>query len=435
MSPLSRSIPERRRLIEHAYAHAVSTMEPETAVRRALIPNDHGFAVNGEQVDVNGRLIVLAIGKAATPMARAVTQVLGSRIDAGVVLTKDGHLGDVPVGFQAFEAAHPVPDDRGILATREILRVVAGLSGGDVVLAMISGGGSALLESPRGGLDLTDIQHVTDLLLRAGAPIQDLNAVRSELSEVKGGGLREAIGRAKTVSFVLSDVLGNAREVIASGPTIARTPNPQRAMDIIASYRLTDRVPSNVTRVLAGSVAHPAPATRSDTDRDLFAIIGDNATFVDAFGAYLEALGLSVCHLWTDQEGEATDRAVAWTTEARSVDADAVIGGGELTVTVRGDGLGGRNTEFALAAASELAEIGERMTIASLASDGQDGSANAAGAIVDETSAAALKQRGFDIDRVLESNDSATALEDIGALVSPGPTGTNVNDVYVAIRG
>ena len=424
----------RRKLIEAAYSSAVEKLLPGNAIKRVLDRTDSGFSADGHEVRVSGRLIVVAIGKAACPMARAVADVLGTLVDTGIVLTKDGHLSDVPDGFAGYEASHPVPDERGIEATDAILKAVDGLSDRDVVLALMSGGGSALFESPCEGVSLENIQDVTGQLLRAGAPIQDLNAVRSELSEVKGGGFRRAIGPARTISLILSDVLGNDLEVIASGPTIQRHTDPAKALKTLDRYGLLDHVPPSVTAELRAAESAGTTAMSSMDSEDVFAIIGDNVQFVEEVGTYLSRQGLTVHAAWQDREGEAREQAVEWVREALASECDAILGGGELTVTVRGDGVGGRNTEFALAAASFLDQAGYEMSLASLASDGQDGSANAAGAIIDETSAARMRSADVKIEEALETNDSATALDTIGALVSPGPTGTNVNDVYVAIR-
>lgn len=435
MNKTQRTHDQRRSLIEQAYAHAVAEMQPDHAVRRVLDRSERGISINGSEVAVAGRLVVLAVGKAAAPMAATVATTLGDMVEAGYVLTKDGHLDGSPESFSLFEAAHPIPDQRGIDATRTIFDVVDSLSADDVVLALISGGGSALLESPRAGLTLADIQHVTDLLLRAGAPIQDLNAVRSELSDVKGGGLRRAIGQARVVSLILSDVLGNDPEVIASGPTIAREPNPGRAIQLLHDYALTNRVPTSVARFLKDAASAEDRGADQFARSDVFEIIGDNAQFVSAIGSHLVDNGLSVAQVWSDREGEARDQAEDWVDAARSSDTDAIIGGGELTVTVRGNGIGGRNTEFALAALLRVVDYSGALTVASLASDGQDGAADAAGAIIDEGSAMELRKRDVDIVAALAANDSATALGAIGALVTPGPTGTNVNDVYIAVRG
>ncbi len=423
---------DRRPLIERAYAAGIRAVDPGEAMRGVLTRTGNGFAVGGEPFPVHGNLVVVAIGKAAAPMAAAAADILGEGIDAGLALTKDGHAAGTPSGFSIFEASHPVPDARGIEATTEILASVEGLGANDVVLALISGGGSALFEAPAGDLALADIQATTDQLLRAGAPIQHLNAVRSELSQVKGGGFRRAIGPARVVSLILSDVLGNPPGVIASGPTVPRQPDPATALQVLNEYHLLQAVPARVRHHLElGAIQDTLP----DARHDLYRVIGDNAAFAQAVSGVLEDAGLSVGQVWVDREGEAREQARCWVDELERAGVDAIVGGGEMTVTVRGDGIGGRNTEFALAAAIELDRRGIDATLASLASDGQDGSIDAAGAIVDGETVPLLRSVGVEPNLALDSNDSGTALGAIGALVVPGPTGTNVNDVYIAIRG
>ena len=426
---------EPRALIERAFRAGIEVVAPDGAIQRVLHRTDDGFSVDGEPVIVVGRLVVVAIGKAASPMARAAAEVMGDRIAAGYILTKDGHLDDPPAGFEVFEASHPVPDERGITATNAILGAVDGLGPDDVVLALISGGGSALFESPADGLSLEDMQRTTDLLLRAGAPIQHLNAVRSELSEVKGGGLRRHIGDARTVSLILSDVLGNDPTVIASGPTVPREADAAGALDVLGRYGLRKRVPASVRDYLEHPAARGDRRTAPRADADLYRIVGDNAMFVDAVRESLEADGLSVAEVWVAREGEAREQATAWIDALVESDADAIIGGGEMTVTVTGDGAGGRNTELALAAAIELDRRGMTATVASLASDGQDGAVDAAGAVVDGGTVARLQEAGIEPAKALANNDSGAALDTIEELIAPGPTGTNVNDVYIGIRG
>lgn len=423
----------RRSLIEDAYTVGIEAVAPGPAVSRVLRRSRDGFAIDDEHVPVRGSLVVVAIGKAAAPMASVAVDVLGDDIDEGFVLTKDGHLGGAPSGFRQMEAAHPVPDQRGIDATRIILEAVDRLGPDDVVLALISGGGSALFEAPVDGLTLDDIQRTTDALLRAGAPIQHLNAVRSELSEVKGGGFRRRIGRARTVSLILSDVLGNSPEVIASGPTVPRDRDPDQAMQLLDRYELFERVPESVRQHLQRGLEEESGQV-GDTSDDIFRIVGDNGLFISAMASYFEEKGLHVERAWDEREGEARDQAVAWVSELERAKADVILGGGEMTVTVRGDGVGGRNTEFALAAAIELDRRGMTGTVASLASDGQDGAVDAAGAIVDGETIGVLRREGVDPTSALDRNDSGTALGRIDALLTPGPTGTNVNDVYIGLR-
>ncbi len=424
----------RRSLIESAFHHGIQRVAPDAAVRMVLQRVDEGLTIEGERVPVAGRLVVVAIGKAAPTMARAARDVLGDRIDAGFVLTKDGHLAEPVPSFTAWEASHPVPDERGIDATRAILDAVTDLTADDVVIALISGGGSALFEAPRDGLSLSDIQLTTDLLLRAGAPIQHLNAVRSELSQVKGGGFRRRIGAARTVSLILSDVLGNSPDIIASGPTVFRAPDPGGALQVLRRYDLLDRAPRAVTAHLHHAVDTGDSAGSQAGDRDLYRIVGDNERFVSAIQQYFEDAGLRVERAWREREGEAREQGRLWVDTVAESRSDVVLGGGEMTVTVRGEGTGGRNTELALAAALHLKQQGVEATVASLASDGQDGGVDAAGAIVDQHTAGELERAGIDLEDALNRNDSGGALGAVGALLVSGPTGTNVNDVYIGLR-
>lgn len=425
-----------RAAIERWYATALAAVEPDAAVRRSLRCDGRRITVDDRGIAIDRRLVVIAIGKAAVGMTRGAVAVCGEAIEAGIVITKDGHAaGDLPARFRVVEAAHPVPDQRGVDATRAALALVESLGAGDVLLALISGGGSALFEAPRPPLTLAEMAATTDLLLRAGAPIQDLNAVRTVLSSVKGGGLRAAAAPASVVTLVLSDVLGNDPRVIASGPTVAGSPDPARARRLLDRYRIADRVPASVLAALdATSSATTGEVTLTE---EALVVVGDNATAVAAVEVAAAADGVRSRIAWREREGEAADLGRAWVEEClrANPDTDLILGGGEATVTVRGDGIGGRNTEFALSAALELARRGESgWLIASLATDGQDGRADVAGAIADGETAARASAAGIDPVAALRDNDSLRVFDAAGGAVRPGPTGTNVNDLYLGLR-
>lgn len=436
------SLPDRtaaRALIAEMFAAGIASADPRTAVRDRVRLDGDLLRIGEQDVPIcTGKIIALAIGKAAIPMAQGLVDVLGDRIDAGIVLTKDGHVqpGVQLPSFAIREAAHPVPDERGSAATREILDLVANLGAQDIVIALVSGGGSALLEAAADELSLADIQAVTSALLRAGAPIQDLNAVRSELSLVKGGGLRHAIGPARCVSLILSDVLGNDPSVIASGPTVARNPDPERATALLHQYGVFESLPSRVKQHLADMMDRERPPSAS-TDGDVWAVLADNASFVEAMAERARQDGRLTEIVWTAVEGEARSRGDEFVDRCLAMpdEVDVVLGGGETTVTVRGDGTGGRNTEFALAAALALERLSDHWVIASLASDGDDGAnRGAAGAIVDATTIARGRTLGFDANEVLARNDSGTFLAATGDLFRCEPTGTNVNDAFIGVR-
>jgi hydroxypyruvate reductase len=431
------TLEKARSLILDWYKKGLDAVDPRLAVQRAIRLESEGrLIVNGEELDLapEARVVAIAFGKAASAMAAGLDQQLGDRLTTRIILTKDDHTTNSPSGWQVFEAAHPVPDQRGVDATQAILEAVTGLDVNDVVIVLVSGGGSALLEAPREPLGLADIQQVTSALLRAGAPIQDLNAVRSELSQVKGGGLRRGIGEARCVSLILSDVLGNDPRVIASGPTAPRHPDPQRALALLESYGVLDQVPDPVVSLLRQPVATFNPDSAVG---DLYSVVGDNERFINAIAAAAEESGFRSDVVLRNAEGEARELARSFleASHANTTSADVIIGGGEATVTVRGDGIGGRNTEFALSAAMSLADDPEaNLVVASLASDGQDGSVNGAGAIVDSRTVRRAAKQGLDAGSALSRNDSGGFFEELGELVVPGPTGTNVNDVYIAIR-
>lgn len=421
--------------IERWFRAALTAVDPEATMARAVERDGRTLRVDGHSVAVRGHLWLVAVGKAAVPMARAAERVCGDLIAGGVAITKVGHAtGEIPERVETFEAAHPIPDERGEAATRQVLELVGGAGRDDVVLALISGGGSALLESPVPPVVLADLAATTDLLLKAGAPIQDLNAVRTPLSRVKGGGLRAAAADARFVTLILSDVLGNDPRVIASGPTVPGCRDRRTARAILDRYGLWDKVPPPVRAALESDEA----AVPAGDDADVLSIVGDSEAALQAMRRAVEADGLEAVIAWRQRGGEARDLARAWVAVCRGAKAGGapvILGGGEATVTVRGGGVGGRNTEFALAAALELERLGERgWAIASLATDGDDGPTGVAGAIADGETAARARRAGIDPVRCLDDNDSLAVFRAAGGLVRTGPTGTNVNDLYVGVR-
>ncbi|MFN8590811.1 MAG: DUF4147 domain-containing protein [Thermomicrobiales bacterium] len=425
---------EERRLITALFAAGLAAVDPEQAVKRALVVEDGRLSVNSDDIEVGGGVHLIAIGKAAVAMTRGAFAVLGETIRSGDVLTKEGHVSrELPANIRVFEAAHPIPDARGVAATRAILDRLAGLAAGTVVLALISGGGSALLEAPRDDLTLGDLAETTRLLLQAGAPIDALNSARAPLSRVKAGGLRRSAPDATWLTLVLSDVLSNDPRVIASGPTILAQSDRREALAVLDRFGVREQVPSPVIAVLNS----PAEASSNISGRSYLEIVGDNASAVAAAEDEARRLGLRPRVIWTRVEGEARDLGRSWIVECKTVDpdVDVLMGGGELTVTVRGEGRGGRNTEFALAAAVALEDRpGEDWVVASLATDGQDALTGMAGAIADPDTCRRARKGGVDPRQALEENDSLAVFEVAGGAVETGPTGTNVNDLYFAVR-
>jgi hydroxypyruvate reductase len=423
-------------LILKMFRAALRAADPAAAVAKAIHCQGREVNVNGRRVEVKGKAVVVGVGKAAAPMASGLDSTCGCTIDQGFLLTKDGHGCGAPGRFQVREASHPIPDERGIAATHEILDVVRSCGAGDVVIALISGGGSALLEAPRPPVTLDELARTTDLLLKAGAPIQDLNAVRIPLSLVKGGGLRAAAPDASFITLLLSDVLGNDPRTIASGPTVSGVATATEALAVIDRYKVQDRLPDSLLSMLH-VLEKTLPVHGIQQAEDVVCVVADNAKAVEAARADAESTGMTAEIAWTAMTGEASDLGRNWIQtciEANNA-VDVLVGGGEATVTVRGMGSGGRNTEFSLAACQELGRLGvEDWVIASLATDGQDGTTDLAGAIGDRETWKRAIQAGIDPEKALAANDSARVFEEVGGAIKTGPTGTNVNDIYMAVR-
>lgn len=376
---------------------------------------------------------VIAIGKAAVPMARGAVSALDCIPHRVFVITKDDHaVGEIDPAWTLRYSSHPVLDERSLAATSELLTWLVDGQSDRPTWCLISGGGSALLELPIEGVSLADFQHLTRALLSAGADIYQLNTVRSRISQVKGGGLRSHIRSQGCTSFLLSDVLGNDPSVIASGPTVLSTRTAADAKTVLDQFGLNDSLPTHLRNAILAEHEYRLPMGNDDR----IEIVADNGTALETAALALADQG-NVEVAWRDQTGEAADRARVFVAllQHQPKSVHAVLGGGELTVTVRGDGLGGRNTEFALAAAIALRDANlTDWAVASLATDGQDSLTGFAGAIVDASSCTAMESAGFDPGAELSRNNSAPPLEAIGATVFTGPTGTNVNDLYLAVR-
>jgi glycerate 2-kinase len=430
-----RDLDRERARVRQLFFAALEAVEPARAVREGLAWHETCLVVKGAGLPALKGVHVVAVGKAAVAMTRGALEALNGNIVSGDVITKVGHA-KVPLSpsLRVHEAGHPIPDERGVTATNLAISALNRLDEAVVVLALVSGGGSALLESPRAGVTLKDLAQTTDLLLRAGAPIEALNAVRTPLSRVKAGGLRAAAPRNTWATLILSDVLGNDPRVIASGPTVSDGRDSVRALEVIERFGVLKQIPVSVRAALDARPDEPEPVR---TQEDVLLVIGDNATAVRAAADKAGVLGLECRIVWQATQGEAADLAREFVSLVADVpeSIDVVLGGGEATVTVHGDGRGGRNTEFSLAAALELEHRGlSDWVIASLGTDGQDAVTGLAGAIADGGTSQRARQAGVDPVQALARNDSLSVFEVSGGSVETGPTGTNVNDVYIAVR-
>jgi hydroxypyruvate reductase len=422
---------------------ALAAVEPSEAVRRALRVDRDSLVLDELRYPLAAfrRVLVVGAGKASAPMAAAVESVLGQLLPLeGSVTVRYGHA--APTRHVVIrEARHPVPDANGVFATREIARLLEAASDEDLVICVISGGGSALLTLPADGISLEDLQQTTDALLRCGASINEINVVRKHLDSVKGGGLARLAFPATVLTLVLSDVVGNPLDAIASGPTVPDTSTFADAAAVIDRYDLWALMPESVRerirRGLAGEIADTPKEGDPLFARCQTAVVGSNLLACEAAAAAARELGFRSLVLTTYIEGEAREVARVLAAVLREIDATGhplprpcvVVAGGETTVTIRGEGRGGRNQELALAAAFPLRGIAD-VVLASIGTDGNDGPTDAAGAWVNGETLDQAEARGLSAAAALANNDSNPFLAQIGNLITTGPTNTNVNDIY-----
>jgi glycerate-2-kinase len=426
-------------IINNMFLAALQASAPDAAVRRQaerLLARyrDGSFE----------RLLIIGFGKASTAMASALAESLGEFTDVGLVVTKHGHATEpLPEKIRVFEAGHPVPDANGLHATEEILGLVRAADARTLIVTLISGGGSALLVAPQDGISLADKQQTTGLLLKAGADIFELNTVRKHLSKVKGGRLAEAAYPAKIVSLILSDVIGDRLDVIASGPTAADPTTFGDALEVLTGYQLGEAVPPPVMELLSRGVRGEIPETPKfgspflDGVENL--VIGSNRQALAAAAQAARELGFTVEILADNLRGEAREvgrqlarRALASAGGKKENSQLCLLAGGETTVTVRGQGKGGRNMELALAFAMEI-EGYSGITLLSAGTDGTDGPTDAAGAVVDGNTISKARALGLNPQACLDDNDSYAFFDTCGGLLVTGATGTNVMDLQIVI--
>lgn len=393
---------------------SIAAVLPDEAVRRTLKDYQPG----------KGKTLLVAAGKAAWQMAKAAVDTLGS-VDGGVVVTKYDHvMGEIP-GVACFEAGHPVPDENSFSATKKALELVEGLTADDTVIFLLSGGGSALFELPR--IPGEELQDITRQLLASGADIVEMNTIRKRLSAVKGGRFALACAPAKVLSIVLSDILGDPLDMIASGPAYPDGSTWAEAKAIAAKYGL------KLSSEAAALLDEETPKTLTNVETH---INGSVRELCAAAAVSAEKLGYEPVFLTDQLCCEAREAgsflASILKSHAASGKSLAFIAGGETVVHLTGKGLGGRNQELALAAAPGIAGL-PGAAVFSVGSDGTDGPTDAAGGYADGETEAALNAQGLSVFDVLKNNDAYHALEKAGGLVVTGPTGTNVNDVAVAL--
>ncbi len=429
---------------------ALAAVDPRNAVRNAARVEDGRLLVGGMPYDLAAfeRIVVVGAGKGAARMALALEELLGDRISEGLVIVKEGHKAQLGIVEQV-ESGHPVPGAAGAAATARMLELLRAADEKTLVICVLSGGASALLVAPAEGLTLEDKQAVTGLLLNAGASIAELNAVRKHLSAIKGGRLAEAAFPARVVALMLSDVIGDRLDVIASGPTAPDASTYADAWAAITKYRLQDKMPARVLdhlrRGLGGRAAETVKAGAACFGRTQNFIVGGIGQALAAAAEQARGLGFATEIVCADLQGEARDAAHMIARRARTMCAAMRAGerccllyGGETTVAVRGAGKGGRNQELALAFALEIDGL-SGVSLLSAGTDGTDGPTDAAGATVDGGTAASARSQGIDPAACLENNDSYHFFQRLDERTGgrshlvTGPTGTNVMDLQIVL--
>lgn len=393
---------------------AIAAVQPDAAVQRALA-----------SMQFSGRVLLVAAGKAAWQMAKAASDCLGSRIENGVVVTKYGHVKEKIANFSCFEAGHPVPDENSFRGTQAALDLISKLTEKDTVLFLLSGGGSALFEKPL--VPAEELQNITGQLLACGADIVEINTIRKRLSAVKGGRFAQLCRPARVEAVILSDILGDPLDMIASGPSCPDTATSEDAWRIQRKYALT--MSEEALKLLDMETPKTLDNVHTQINGSVRELCGAAARECERLGYESVLLTDQLC--CQAKEAGSFLASIA-KTHARDGKALAFIAGGETVVKLTGKGLGGRNQEIALAAAAGISGL-PNAAVFSVGSDGTDGPTDAAGGYADGDTCRELMKHGLSIDGVLQDNDAYHALQKTGGLIFTGPTGTNVNDVAIAL--
>jgi glycerate 2-kinase len=434
-----------RRHAEAIFRAGLEGVDAAAAVARWVQLRGANLQVAGESfvLDAFERIRVVGMGKASAAMAGPLEDILGDRIDDGVVVVKDGHARPL-LRIRVREAGHPVPDRRGVMAAEEMIRLVEGGGPRDLVFCLVSGGGSALSPAPVGGITLEEMQGITRLLLGSGATIHELNTLRKHISRLKGGLLARLAHPATVISLVLSDVVGDDLDTIASGPTVPDGGTFPDCLSILDRRGIRSLAPRGILDVLEAGARGEIPETPKagdpifDSVRNF--IVGNNRMAVEAAAAKARELGYETRLPAGYEEGEAREVARAHVALARKVRERSgpgsrptcIITGGETTVTLLGTGEGGRNQELALAAALEL-DGTSGIVVLSAGTDGTDGPTEAAGAVADGGSVDRGRKVGMDAGEYLAANDSYNFFSPLGDLLVTGPTFTNVMDLRIVL--
>jgi glycerate 2-kinase len=430
--------------ITRVLSAAIQAVDPYQAVLRHLRREGHSIWV-GEQayeLDSFEHIWLVGAGKAGYPMARAALEVLGERVSGGVVIVKEGYAPpkEALPGIELYEAGHPLPDARGVQATRRLISVLERAGPRDWVVSLISGGGSALLTAPAPGITLDEFQGLTGLLLACGADIGQINCLRKHVDTIKGGGLARLAAPARVTALILSDVVGDPLDVIASGPAVPDPSTFGQAWSVLEDYDVLEKIPASIRARLQSGLDGQIPETPKPGDalfeRVQNQIVCSNYQAAQAGLVQAAAEGWGTLLLTTFLQGEARQAGRMLGAIARQAAHTGeplrrpfcLAAGGETTVTLRGNGKGGRNQEVAIGAAQELDGL-ENVILVALATDGGDGPTDAAGAVVSGETLRRARDLGLDGQDYLRRNDAYHFFAPLGDLLLPGPTQTNVNDL------
>lgn len=433
-----------RKIAEEIFFHAVASVQPQHLLTKNIVLTKEIITLAGHQISRASiqNLYVVGAGKATAPMAQSVEQILKDQITDGLILVKHDHT--LPLQYiQTVEAAHPVPDENGIRGTAQIVELLKKATPDDLVIVLISGGGSSLLIDVPEGCTLAELQIFFNLLLKSGADIGEMNTVRKHLSRVKGGQLAKIAYPAQVITLILSDVIGDPLDVIASGPTVPDPTTFTDAWQIVRKYNLEQEIPLSIRHYLqaglAGTIADTPKAGDKIFTQTANYIIGSNTIALEAAKAKAETLGFHTAIVDTSVQGEAQQVAKDLVDSAKKIALDPVypkpaclLMGGETTVKVTGEGLGGRNQELALAAALQLKGF-PTITVLSGGTDGSDGPTDAAGAVVDEQTIIKAQDLSICPEDYLANNDSYHFFQQTGGHLITGPTLTNVMDIMMAL--
>lgn len=427
------------------FQSGLQAVAPGAAIKKCCQLQREILTVDGQSYDLAQftRILVLGAGKAGASMAKAIEEILGNRVSEGIITVKYGHLDNLQK-IKTYEAAHPVPDGNGHLAAQAIYNLASSADVKTLVICLISGGGSALMPLPVNGVTLPDKGETTKVLLACGATIHEVNAVRKHLSVIKGGGLARAVYPATLITMILSDVVGDDLDSIASGPCV---PDPRTFLDCLAilkKYSIEDQIPASVLNYIKSGVAGIVPETPK-AGQDFFArtqnvIVGCNFNALIKAKEKAEELGYNTILLSSLLEGETRQVAVFHMAIAKEIwlhgypvpKPACLLSGGETTVTIKGSGKGGRNQEFVLAAALAMKGV-ENIVVLSAGTDGTDGPTDAAGAFADSGTMQRAAENGLDSQKFLENNDSYHFFDILDDLYKTGPTNTNVMDLRIIL--